>query len=79
MLKGFASLPSKYCSVLPKEARVRFRVRVPVPVRYDGTTILKKIGYGYGGIYVLLKKFIYYYAYIFHILISICEFKSNYG
>jgi hypothetical protein len=56
MLKGFASLPSKYCSVLPKEARVRFRVRVPVPVRYDGTIILKKIGYEYGGIYVLLKK-----------------------
>jgi hypothetical protein len=57
MLKGFASLPSKYCSVLPKEARVRFRVRVPVPVRYDGTTILKKVGYEYGGIYVLLKFF----------------------
>jgi hypothetical protein len=64
---------------MPKEARIRFRVRVLVLVRYGGTTFLRKVGYGYDGDICFIKIFfIYYYAYIFHILINICEFKSNY-
>ena len=53
-----------------------------------GTTILRKEGYGYGrDIYfinffnILLSKYFSFfdiYPYIFHILINICEFKSNY-
>ena len=42
------SLSKELYSVI-YEARVRFRVRVPVPVRYGGTTIPKKLGYGYRG------------------------------
>jgi hypothetical protein len=44
---------------LVKEARVRFRVQVLVPVRYGGTTILKKIGYGYGENICFIKFFLY--------------------
>ena len=36
-------------SLLCYEARARFRVRVPIPVWYGGTTILKKLEYGYSG------------------------------
>ena len=43
--------------VWTKEARVGFRVRVPPPVRYGGTTILRKIGYGYGGDICFIKFF----------------------
>ena len=58
------------------DAQVRFRV--PVLVWYGDTTILGKVEYGYGGDICFIKFFIYYYAYIFHILINICEFKRNY-
>jgi hypothetical protein len=61
---------------MPKEARIRFRVRVLVPVRYGGTTFLRKVGYGYDEDICFIKFFIYI---IMHILTSICEFKSNYG
>ena len=43
------------------EARVRFRVRV----RYGGTTIPKKTGYGYDGVFFYYMYFLYYCAYIF--------------
>jgi hypothetical protein len=46
------------------EARVRFRVRV----RYGGTPISKKLGYGYGGVffyYIFLYIIIYIYFYIY--------------
>ena len=59
--------------------RSMVRFRVWVPVRYGDTTILRKVGYGYGKDICFIKFFIYYYAYIFHILISICEFNNNYG
>ena len=40
------------CKLMERESRV------PVPVRYGGTTILRKVGYGYGGdicfFYILL-------------------------
>jgi hypothetical protein len=45
------------------EARVRFQVQV----RYGGTTIFKKLGYGYGGVYFIFNIFIY--CYILYILI----------
>jgi hypothetical protein len=50
-----------------KEARVRFRVRVPIPVQYDGTTILKKVEYVYDGNIYFIKFFLYIIIHIFFI------------
>jgi hypothetical protein len=53
------------------EARVRSRVRV----RYGGTPISKKLGYGYGGVF-----FYYIFLYIIiHIFLNIYELKNKYG
>ena len=49
--------PSFNYWVLLKEAWVHFRVRVLVPVRYGSTTILRKIGYGYGEDICFIKFF----------------------
>ena len=38
---------------MTKEARVRFKV----PVWYSGTTILRKVGYGYSGDICFIKFF----------------------
>ena len=52
------------------EARVCFRVWV----RYGGTPIPKKLGYGYGGIF-----FYYIFLYIIiHIFLNICKLKNKY-
>ncbi len=44
-----------------KEARIHFWILI----RYGGTAIPKKLGYGYGGVYFLLYIFINCYAYNF--------------
>jgi hypothetical protein len=51
------------------EAQVCFQVWV----RYGGTPIPKKLGYGYGGVF-----FYYIFLYIImHIFLNICELKNN--
>ena len=42
-------------SLVTKEARVRFRVRIPV--QYSDTIILRKVGYGYGRDICFIKFF----------------------
>jgi hypothetical protein len=46
---------------------VHFRIRVPVPVWYGGTTILKKIEYGYSGDIYFINFFLYIIIHIFFI------------
>jgi hypothetical protein len=91
--KGFKSVLGIYGGILyraqfffflkdssPKKHGYVLGYRYGMSVRYGCTTILRKVGYGYGGDICFIKFFfIYYYVYIFYILISICEFKSNYG
>ena len=44
-----------------KEAQIRFRVWIPVLVRYDGTTIFRKVRYGYGRNICFIKIFYFFY------------------
>ena len=56
-LVPFQHSPQATRNIKRKEARVCFRVRVPVSVRYGGTIILRKVGYRYRGDICFIKFF----------------------
>ena len=72
MNKGhILNIETKIYNILKQQVYNYYEARIRFWVRYGGTSIPKKLGYRYGGIF-----FYYIFLYIIiHIFLNICELK----